>query len=257
MSYVLLTPTEALSRASGFGLPLAHMCYCLGKGTHLYRKPSPYIPRGGLMLIGEDGFAEGEGDGGMFCREVLRECQGRGFSGVILDLESSPTKGLARILSLLNDQLPRRGLSFYVPEAYVEYASKAKLMLSSAISGGSLEHRLNSSIARYGRERLALCVERSCEDFQLPAPKGAGEALSWEQLQQLRQSLEPCVFFSQELCTHYFTYMNRAGLAHFVLFDDAQSVRNKLHLAQDLGIRDYFFYFPEVEGILPQLFPKH
>ncbi len=61
---------------------------------------------------------------------------------------------------------------------------------------------------------------------------------------------EPAVFFSNELCAHYFTYMNRQNGAHFVLFDDAASIRKKLYLARSLDISDALLPYPAVADIL-------
>lgn len=60
------------------------------------------------------------------------------------------------------------------------------------------------------------------------------------------------MFFDQDLCAHHFTYMENST-AHFVLFDDCASLRRKLALAGDLGIRRAVLVYPEVEDILPQL----
>ena len=58
--------------------------------------------------------------------------------------------------------------------------------------------------------------------------------------------LEPRVFFSQELCAHYFTYMSRETGAHFILFDDKTSLRKKREIAQKRGIQRFFWLYPEV-----------
>ena len=66
--------------------------------------------------------------------------------------------------------------------------------------------------------------------------------------------LEPAVFFDRGLCAHYFTYMPRAGQAHFVLFDTPRSVRSKLDLAQRLGLYGALLAAPEVGGWLGEIF---
>ena len=44
------------------------------------------------------------------------------------------------------------------------------------------------------------------------------------------------------------------GQTHFVLFDDARTLRRKLELARQLGIRDALVMLPEVEDLLEPLF---
>ena len=62
------------------------------------------------------------------------------------------------------------------------------------------------------------------------------------------------MFFDRGLCAHYFTYMPRAGQAHFVLFDTPRSVRSKLDLAQRLGLYGALLAAPEqVREALPAL----
>lgn len=248
----LLTAPEHLRAAAAHGLPLAHQAYRLGSGAHLLRANFPAVPRGGLMMIGAAAF-DGQGDSMQFCREVLRECNNRQFSGVIFDLDTQPSPALARLLAQLGEQLQRRNLPFYLPEAYQNYQSTAHLMVSTAISGGALEKRLEDAVSRYGAERIALCIDRSAEDFYLPAPQGSGRPLSREELHQRMESLSPSVFFSNELCAHYFTYMSQNSGAHFVLFDDVGSIRKKIALAEQLGIRQCFLLYRELDDLLPEL----
>ena len=63
----------------------------------------------------------------------------------------------------------------------------------------------------------------------------------------------PSVFFSDQLCAHYFTYMSRENGAHFVLFDDAGSIRKKLLLARNLGIRQAVLAYPQVDDLLEDI----
>ena len=61
------------------------------------------------------------------------------------------------------------------------------------------------------------------------------------------------MFFSPDLCAHYFTYMSRQNGAHFVLFDDAGSIRKKLQVARNLGISSAVLAYPQVDDLLPEL----
>lgn len=59
--------------------------------------------------------------------------------------------------------------------------------------------------------------------------------LSRRELEEKLEQLHPSVFFSHELCARYFTYMSRESGAHFVLFDDRDTLRKKLEVAQELA----------------------
>ena len=108
--------------------------------------------------------------------------------------------------------------------------------------------------ARGGGGRLALDAERLRMDFSLPARNGRGRPLTAGELQELLDRESPAVFFSQDLCARYFTY-TRDGETHFVLFDDADTLRQKLRLGSSLGFSAAFLMYPEVRDLLPQLFP--
>ena len=90
------------------------------------------------------------------------------------------------------------------------------------------------------------------EEFPLPA-RGRGEPMAQGRLEELLHRLEPAVFFDRGLCAHYFTYM-KGPQAHFVLFDTPRSIREKLGLANRLGVAAALLPQPEVEEHLEEIF---
>ena len=111
---------------------------------------------------------------------------------------------------------------------------------------------LEETACRYGAERLALDLERVMMDFPLPCPSGCGTPLTREELLALREKHPSSVYFSRELMAKYFTYSAGSG-THFVLFDDAETLRQKVKLAQNLGIQTAFLMFPEMSDLVPEL----
>ena len=170
---------------------------------------------------------DGLGRPGPFCQEVTRECAARNFSGVVCDFEAGRLPPLEETVAQLGNECSRRGWNLLVPEHYASCSPHAQVMISSALSGGSLELRLEEARQRFGRERVVLALQRSAEDFFLPSPTGGGRPLTQEQLHRLMEERSPSVFFSRELCARYFTYMSRDSGAHFVLFDDDQTLVKK------------------------------
>ena len=83
-------------------------------------------------------------------------------------------------------------------------------------------------------------------------PYGCGTPLTREELLALREKHPSSVYFSRELMAKYFTYSEGNG-THFVLFDDAETLRQKVKLAQNLGIQTAFLMFPEISDLLPEL----
>lgn len=255
-STLILTAPPNQSRAAlRFGLPVAHAAYRIGGGPHLFRANMPISVRGGLMALDCIGF-DGRGEAGTFCQEVMRECSARGYDGILCDFEGRPMPLLAEIIRTLAGMTQKRGWPLYVTEAYGGYANSAKVLISSALSGGSLAQRLTEAIQRYGQDRVTLAVERVAEDFYLPSPTGQGQSLTREELRQMLDQRSPSVFFSGELCAHYFTYMSRENGAHFVLFDDAGSIRKKLQVAHSLGIHQAVLAYPQVDDLLDAILAR-
>ena len=252
LELILAAPPGDSRAALGFGLTVAHAAYRVGGGPHLYRAGPPLPVRGGLMALDCAGF-DGRGDTGPLCREILRECAARVFTGVLCDFEATPLPPLVRALQDLTGPLAKRGWPLYVPEAYGEQVAGARVLISSALSGGSLSQRLLDALNQYGHGRVVLAVERVAEDFFLPSPDGQGTPLSREALGAMLEQRTPSVFFSDQLCAHYFTYMSRENGAHFVLFDDAGSIHKKLLLAHNLGIRQAVLAYPQVDDLLEDI----
>lgn len=248
MQLILAAPPEDVTAAQAHGLTLAHMAYRVGGGPHLFRSSQPNPPRGGLMYIDDGGF-DGRGTPDAFCQEVVRECAARGFGGVIFAFDRRLSL-LSAVVEQLGPMLARQGRSFYVSEPYGRHTAVGRVLIPTALSGGSLRQRLSEAAERYGAGRVALAVERTAADFFLPSPDGQGRPLTREELAAKRRELSPSVFFSDELCARYFTYMNRQSGAHFVLFDDAGSIRKKLRLAEALGIDRALLCWPEVSDLM-------
>ena len=104
---------------------------------------------------------------------------------------------------------------------------------------------------RFGRERVVLALQRTAEDFFLPSPTGSGRPLTQKQLHQLMEERSPSVFFSRELCARYFTYMSRDSGAHFVLFDDAQTMAKKVEIARQLSIPTILGAWSDLQDAVP------
>lgn len=241
---------EALPQLRPYPLTPVLLAYQLGPGPRLLRSCPPTLVKGGLLSVtlGEE---DCSGSPDTLCRQAVQECRARGAAGLLADWDR-----FSRSLFLLTRQLGRAlnqaGLLLAVPEAYGEVTGSAAVLISSALSGGSLEVRLKEALERYGPERVVLALERMGEDFVLPSPSGRGTPLSPAGLQSLRQRVRPAVYWSGELCARYFTYRSN-GQIHFVLFDDGSTLRKKLELAGQLGVTRAIAAWPEVSGYLGEL----
>lgn len=231
-----LTPRQ-LPALRGWRATPALLAYRLGPGPHLLRADGVVPPRGALMVVG-DGAYDGLGQSGPLCQELLGECRSRGLAGAVLDFDRR-LPPLEAACARLDDLFSRRGLALYVPEGYASAAPHGRVMIPSALSGGSLELRLEEAGERFGPDRVVLALELRREDFPLPSPTGGGKPLSREELEALKRRLSPSVFFSRELCARYFTYMDGEGTPHFVLFDDGDTLARKVEVARRAGVHTF------------------
>ena len=209
---------------------IAHIAYQVAPGPKLMRAGNKMPGQGGFLYLSPEPSVL-RGNYNFFLQQILRECQARRYLGVIADLP--PHYGA--LAADMDRLLDANGLALYLPDSYAQQAPHAKLMCSTAISGGSLRHRLMDTIRRHGRERVVPALERTAADFLLPSANGKGTSLSSESLSLLRTRVHPDLYWSSDLCARYFTYSDQ-GQPHFVLFDDGDSLRAKLRLANELGL---------------------
>ena len=227
--------------------PLAHAAYRIGAGSVLLRQDLSSGVRGGLLML-SDREAPAVHQPDRLAAALLRECGQRNFCGIAADFEQPPTTDR---IQLLRAVLRRGGKHFrlLVPESCA--VESASVLINTAVSGGRLNERLQEAIRKHPGASLDL--QRLMMDFPLPCPSGEGTPLSADQLWELRRQHGPAVFFSPELCARYFTY-RKDGAVHFVLFDDAETMRRKLRLAESMGYRTALVMYPEVRDLMPQLF---
>ena len=250
--YLAVTP-EASQEAQAHCRNLAHVAYRIGPGSALLRQSLLLQTKGGLLSV-SDHEAPFIDSPESLRDAVLRECGRRNYAGVLLDFEEAPRRDRAAFAAALAPALAASRRILYLPERYASAAPGAAALLCTAVSGGSFSQYLQDAADRAGGAgRLALDVQRLRMDFRLPARSGEGEPLAAEALSSLMERENPAVFFSQDLCARYFTY-SRDGEAHFVLFDDADTLNQKLRLGAGMGFSAAFFMWPEVRDIASKLF---
>ena len=184
---ILAVPPDQLRQAQNYHLPIAHMAYRLGCGPHLFRSGQPLPLKGGLMAMDDKGF-DGRGDPSVFCREVLQEAAARQFTGILCDFENHHP-AMHQIARQLSATCHKRGLVCYLPEHLGHSSDTAQVLVSTALSGGSLKQRLEDAIGHFGTARVIPAIERTAMDFFLPSPTGQGRELSRQELREDRKSV--------------------------------------------------------------------
>ena len=245
--YLAATP-DRLAQARAVTPRLAHVAYRLGSGSELLAAPLPSTLRGGLMVV-SDWDCPPLDDPDRLARQLARVCLRRGYAGAAADFDPPARPDRLALLEALSPLLTSCGRTLYVPEHCP--VAGATILLCTALSGGTLEGRLTQAVDQYGAEHMALDLQRLAMDFPVPCPSGQGTALTRSQLAALAAGRS--TFYSDALCARYFT-LTGEGRTHFILFDDAQTLRRKLALARSQGIRDALVMLPEVEDILVPLF---
>jgi len=232
---------------------LACAAYHIGAGSSLLRQNTLLtVPPGGVLCVSDQN-APFIDDPDALCAAAVRECRRRTYDGVLLDFTEPPTQDRLTFAARLARLLRSEQRKLYLTEPYGASIPDAAILLDTALSGGSLTEHLQEAAARWGSHRLALDISRVRMQFPLPCPSGVGTPLNSEALQALMAQETPAVFFSPELCARYFTYTCN-GNTRFVLFDDADTLKEKLRLGQQLGITAAFVRWADVADIADSLF---
>lgn len=243
-TYLAITPGEA-GQLPPCSLPLVHIAYAIDADGMLTRSDLKDSVRGGLMGL-SDHCQKPLARTQALLRTILHECEMRQFDGVFADFDLPPLPDRAPFLDQLGAALSRREKQLYAPLP----VPSAAVLISTAISGGSLREMLCQARGNHGH--IALDVQRLIMDFPLPCMSGQGRPMTSDELHTLQKRRDISVFYSRELGAHYFTH-RLDGETHFVLFDDAQSLRAKLSLGAQLGFDAAFLMYPEVRDLLPEL----
>jgi len=251
--FLAATP-EKFREAIRYTERIAHVAYRIGRDGRLTRRNLLARTRGGIMVLGDQECGTIQ-DCAMLCREVWRECGNRGFGGVVADFEREPAPDRIAFLEAMGRILSRNHMRLFVPEIYGSSVPQAYVLICTALSGGVLQQRLEEAAQTFGQRRLALDLQRLRMAFPLPCPTGEGRPMTGEELERMLQTKQPAVFYSADLCAKYFTNTQN-GEGEFVLFDDADTIRKKIQIGREIGIKAGFLMYPETEDLLPALFGK-
>ena len=248
---ILAAPKESIEQAARTGLPVAHITYKIGRGYHLYRAQGAPRYAGGVMALDTSGYTGG-GPLSELVDEISAVCEAAGFTGVVISPGERLGLGQAALAARLASIRGEAGLTVYVPQEMAEIVPGAVVLVQTALSGGSLARHLMEAAARYGAENVALEIARVRMDFTVPAKTGTGRELKREELEALLDTYRPKIHYSEDLCASYFIY-RKGRQTHFVLFDNAATIRRKLAHAARAGIQTAFLFYPGVYDILDEI----
>lgn len=239
MKTFTVTIGRDILKASAINTPCVFLIYHPDENGALRIDAQP-VSHDGLMGVYFPGPMGGL-DAQRMTADIIRQVKRRGFSGVLLDVPTNDDGGafLARICPFLASQ----GLVHYVPVELADRAPQAKLIVPSAISGGSFSEMLRHFCSLYEPSRLCLELIRTRCDFPMPSADPDGKPLSAQEFDYL-MSQSGGGYYSAELCCRYFTYMD-SGTPHFVMYDDRTTAREKAAQAAAMGFFACFALYGE------------
>ncbi|WP_458861877.1 hypothetical protein [Acidaminobacterium chupaoyuni] len=252
MPVYVVAAANDLHNVSSYRNNCVYLVYTIHENGGLMRSELPAYARGGLMGLSDYHAPDlSVIDPAKLAGEIAAECGRRTYAGVLLDFEDPRC---FPIVSELSSALFARRVPHYVPLALAAAAPQAKVLISSAISGGSYEEMLRGYCQRFDPSRLALDLVRVCSQYTMPSYDPDGRALSAAEFRELLDTHSPHCFFSHELCAKYFTCRTEDNSAHFILFDDISTVSQKIEIAESLGFCAAFLLYRDFGGGCRQLF---
>ena len=251
--FLAVTPEYAQAASKFRGTPV-HVAYRIGPDSTLLRQNLLLQSRGGLLSV-SDRDAPRIDDPDALLRSSC--CENAGAAAIpepcwILKSRSAPTVWPSPAASgLPATQAPQNPLSAGNPAR--EAGQQAVILLAHRLCPA--ETSLNASGKKYAAAAPDIWEwtysRRRGTHFRLPAlvrelPE-SGNARPTQ-----RAGIPYCIFLP-DLCARYFTY-SRSGETHFVLFDDAGTIAQKLRIGTSLGLSAAFFMWPEIQDIAGDLF---
>lgn len=247
MIYLAASPDE-LSRLPHRSFPTAYAAYSVNN-SRLQRRGNIFAAQNDLLLLTLSP-NEKISHPDTLCGDILRECAAQRLRGAVIDAPPHTTGDIVSFLNLLAPSFRAKQYPLFVPEALAARVPGVTALICSAMSGGIFRERLKEAASQYGS--IALDLQRSIMDFSVPSPSGEGKALSLKEFDAIRQTHRSSTFFSPELCARYFTYRT-GGTIHFLLFDDAATLVEKIKVGKTFGISSFFLSYPEIHDILPEI----
>ncbi|MBS4534063.1 LysM peptidoglycan-binding domain-containing protein [Clostridium sp. D2Q-14] len=204
---------------------------------------------------------------GTFIQNTIELVEGYGFDGVNIDIEDvniEDSENLSLFYAELAEALSERGyyLSASVPSRVSDepfnpfsdpfnYAAignvvdEFNVMLYNehgwpgsgpgpVVSIGWMDRVLRYAISRVPKEKIMAAVSVFGFDFNLAT--GRSSYVTYDMAIELAENYGSEIIFDEETQTPYFVYTDEDGNEHEVWFENTQSIKAKIDLANELGI---------------------
>lgn len=204
----------------------------------------------------------------IFIQNTIELIEGYGFDGVNIDIEDvdiEDSEKLSQFYRELAEALSERGyyLSASVPSRVSDepfnpfsdpfdygvignVVDEFDVMLYNehgwpgsgpgpVVSIGWMERVLNYTITKMPREKIVAAVSVFGFDFNLATDRAS--YITYSGAVELAENYNAEIIFDEETQTPYFSYTDDEGNEHEVWFENAQSIKAKIDLAWELGIK--------------------
>ena len=203
----------------------AHFIYKI-KDSRLLRGQIPINLRGGMMAIGR---IEGALPPSL-ASSIASECLRRAYIGALVALPPVPSKESVDFAKALATLFSAKKLELHIPISY-SFCCNAHFLLPGMIHSGSFYDYLNDT------KEKPLSIELSCCAFELQIPRGESAVpISQDELNSALSQSGAMTFYSDKLCTNYFTHDGK-----FILFDTPETLAVKRKVAESVGIDTCFY----------------
>jgi len=248
--FILACAAPERAECLALGYTAAHFGFRIAANGRLLRTFAGRIPPGGILVLSDDG--SGIPDEPIFMQMLDAELSRGRYRGILIDFDA-PGERLTRLVRSIGALCARKNREIYVPEPFSPWAENAFVLTGSDVAAGSFAVRMEEIVLRWGAHAAVELVPM-CVDFPLPS-HGVGRPMTAAELDRLlARGIES--FYSAELCLRYFTYADGAGVTHFVAYDDARSLREKIRIAGDAGVERIFGVYAELREMLADILPE-
>lgn len=239
---ILAVTAAETAECRGLGIDLGWLAYRISPEGVLLRSTALHDARGGVMIVlGGVPVC----DTARLSAAISAECAARAHTGVYLDC-GAVSDAAMELAEMLAESLREDGRRLYTTPGL----GAGIPVFESAVTGGSFRLYLEEELARHP-EGIALELLPMAVSFVLPA-WDEGERLSRE---TLSAELEKggLQYYSKELCARYQTSRGEDGLTRFLIYDDADTLREKCRIARDAGVETIFLPYRFLREELPEI----
>lgn len=168
--------------------------------------------------------------------DIIYEYNKNSFKGIFIDIK---TQEATTFIQKLDEICKIRKIKLYVPMQFAKVVSHATIIIDTAISGGDIKNILEYALLEH--DKIATKIYYTAREFEIPSKDTSGKLIDGE-----IDLSDKNIFFSQSLCTNYFTNM-RGNKCIFTIFDNYKALEEKISIIRQMDIEDIFLSYDDLQ----------